>query len=198
MTLPETLRKFVPMRWRRTKKGDPLSMVLLLRTPRLFSADELRCAAERAWHTSFASREKESKHCVVQSDKVTMMKAGPHLLSFYYYPLPFVENPKANVDWLPQATQREAWLKHSACMGVDYLNDGVSVQLGYCVLAQLVAEMLDGDCTAVYIPQERAFIPNQYCPIISRAASAGWLQGLPAFVRRFEKTPVKAGFSRTR
>ena len=89
-----------------------------------------------------------------------MMKAGPHLLNFFYYPRPYVENPEASVDWLTQAAQREAWLQHSACFGVDYLNDGVSVRLGYCVLSQLVSEMLDGNCTAVYIPQERALMPN--------------------------------------
>jgi len=148
------------MRWQRTKKGDPLSMVLLLRAPHLFSADELRRAAERAWHTSFAGGQKESMHRVVQKGIVTFMKAGPHVLNFLYYPSPYVENPKANVDWLPQAAQREAWSQHSACVGVDYLNDGVSVQLGYCVLAQLVSEMLDGNCTAVYIPRERALAPN--------------------------------------
>jgi hypothetical protein len=160
MTLPESLRRFIPMRWRQTKKGDPLSMVLLLRAPHLFSEEELRRAAERAWHITFTSEAKESMHCVVQSGKVTMMKAGPHGLNFFYYALPYVENPSANVAWLPQEAQREAWLQHSACFGVDYLNEGVSVQLGYCVLAQLVSEMLDGNCTAVYIPQEQALFPN--------------------------------------
>jgi hypothetical protein len=135
-------------------------MVLLLRAPHLFSADELRRAAERAWHKSFASESRESMHCVVQSGEVSMMKAGPHALNFLYYPQAYVENPGANVDWLPQVTQRDAWSQHSACFGVDYLNDDLRVQLGYCVLAQIVSEILDGNCTAVYIPQERALIPN--------------------------------------
>ena len=99
-------------------------------------------------------------HCVVQKGTVTLTKAGPHVLNFLYYPSPYVENPKANVDWLPQAAQRKAWSQHSACFGVDYLNDVVSVQLGYCVLAQLVSEMLDGNCTTVYIPRERALARN--------------------------------------
>jgi hypothetical protein len=88
------------------------------------------------------------------------MKAGPHLLSFFYYPEPYVEHPEANIDWLPHASQREAWVQHTACYGVDFMNDGVSVQVGYSVLAQLVSEMLDGNCTGVYIPRERCLAPN--------------------------------------
>jgi hypothetical protein len=99
-------------------------------------------------------------HCVAQSGTTTMMKAGPHLLNFFYYPAPFVENHKENTAWLRQSSQLEAWIKHSACLGVDYFNHDVSVQLGYCVLAQLVAEMLDGNCTGVYIPRERSLAPN--------------------------------------
>jgi len=88
------------------------------------------------------------------------MKAGPHLLNFFCYPEPYIEDPKANVDWLPRPSQRQAWINHSACFGVDYLNHGVSVELGYCVLAKLVAEMLDGNCTGVYVPRQRILIPN--------------------------------------
>jgi hypothetical protein len=64
------------------------------------------------------------------------------------------------MDWLPHPSQRQAWIQHSGCLGVDYLNDGVSVKLGYCVLSQLIAEMLDGNCTGIYIPREQSLIPN--------------------------------------
>lgn len=82
------------------------------------------------------------------------------MLSFFQYPEPYIDNPKENVDWLPHPSQRQAWINHSACVGVDYLNHGVSVELGYVVLSKLVAEMLDGNCTGVYIPQRSSLIPN--------------------------------------
>jgi len=135
-------------------------MVLLLRKPHLFSGEELRLAAQRAWRTSFAGKESNSKHCVVQSTTVTLMKAGPHALNFFYYPEPYIENPEDDVDWLPHPSQRQAWVNHSACVGVNYLNYDVSVELGYAVLSKIVAEMLDGNCTGVYIPQQRRLIPN--------------------------------------
>src|SRR5580765_6327981 len=144
MNLRDIFRRYVPLRWQRTIKDEPLSMVLLQRKPHSFSSEELRLAAERAWHTSFADRKEGSMHCVAQTGIVTLMKAGPHLLNFFYYAAPYIENPKDNVGWLPKESQRQAWINHSACVGVDYLNYDVSIELGYCVLSKLVAEMLDG------------------------------------------------------
>ncbi|HTC32149.1 MAG TPA: hypothetical protein VK724_02200 [Bryobacteraceae bacterium] len=89
-----------------------------------------------------------------------MMKAGPHLLNFFHYPQPYIDNPKENVDWLPQASQREAWIEHTACLGVDYLNRDTDVELIYCVLSKLVAELLDENCTGIYTPRERSLTPN--------------------------------------
>jgi hypothetical protein len=89
------------------------------------------------------------------------MKAGPHALSVFHNSKPyFDDDPKENVNWLPHLSQRQAWINHSAWVAVDYLNDGVRVELGYAVLSNLVAEMLDGNCTGVYIPQQRSLIPN--------------------------------------
>ncbi|HXN32529.1 MAG TPA: hypothetical protein VN894_11725, partial [Polyangiaceae bacterium] len=125
----------------------------------LFSAEELRLAAQRAWHTSFSGGE-GSVHCVAQSGTATLLKAGPHLINFFYYPRPYIDNPGEQTDWLPQASQRQAWIEHFACVGVDYMNEDVDVELGYCVLSKLVAEMLDGNCTGVYVPRESTLIPN--------------------------------------
>jgi hypothetical protein len=160
MNMPFWLRSLIPLRWQRTDKSEPISMVMLLREAHFFHANELRSAAERAWHTSFSHEDKESKHCVVQKGSVTLVKAGPHLLNFFYCAAPYSDDPKSNTGWLPQASQREAWAQHAAYCSVDFMNDGVSVQLGYCVLAQLVSEMLDGNCTGAYIPRERSLIPN--------------------------------------
>lgn len=134
-------------------------MIMLLRKPHYFTANELKLAAERAWRISFADS-KSPKHCVAQSGKATFIKAGPHVISFYYSPGPYIDNPKANVEWLPQESQRQAWSQHSFCVGVDYLNRDVDVELGYCVLSKLVAELLDGNCTGIYIPRENTLFPN--------------------------------------
>jgi hypothetical protein len=153
------VRKLIPLRWQRLSKDEPLSMVMLLRKPHLFSAIELQLVAERAWHTSFAGGE-GSMHCVAQSGATILMKAGPHLLNFFYYPKPYIDDPREAVESFPQPSQRRAWIEHSACVGVDYMNYDADVELGYCVLSKLVAEMLDENCTGVYIPRECSLAPN--------------------------------------
>jgi len=160
MKLKDILKRIVPMRWRRITRDDLLSMVLLLRKPHFFSAEELQLAAERPWRVSFDGKERSSKHCVVQRGTVTMMKAGPHGINFLDSAAPYLGNPKENVHWLPDARQRQAWVEHSAYVAVDYLNRGVSFALGYAVLSKLVAEMLDGNCTGVYVPERSSLIPN--------------------------------------
>jgi hypothetical protein len=102
------------------------------------------------------------------------MMTGPHMLSFFRYPEPFVDNPEQQVDWLPHPSHRQAWITHCACFGVDYFNHGASVELGYVVLSKLVAETLDGNCTGVYIPQPSSLIPNDesLCLELQKIASA--------------------------
>lgn len=99
-------------------------------------------------------------HFVTQSGNVTFLKVGPHLLNFFHYPKPYIDNPGENVDWLPQAVQRQAWVEHRACIGVDYLNRDSDVELAYCVLTKLVSEMISEKCTGVYIPQDNVLAPN--------------------------------------
>ena len=159
MSIQRILRQFVPMRWQRVGKKEPLSVVMLFRRPYLFQREELQRAAERAWRVSFDGIV-SSKHCVAQSGHVTLLKAGPHLLNLFYHPAPYVENPSEDVGWLPRSSQQRAWAEHLACIGVGYLNPETDIELGYCVLAKLVAELLDENCTGIYLPRESSLIPN--------------------------------------
>jgi hypothetical protein len=147
------------MHWQHVGKKEPLSVVMLFRRPYLFQREELQRAAERAWRISFDGIV-SSTHCVAQSGQVTLLKAGPHLLNFFYYPAPYVEKPERNVGWLGRSSQQHAWAEHLACIGVDYMNPETDIELGYCVLAKLVAELLDENCTGIYLPRESSLIPN--------------------------------------
>jgi hypothetical protein len=159
MKLKVILRGLFPSRRKAADPDERFSMVLLLRKPHFFHDNELRSAAEKAWGISFSGG-KGSMHCVIQSGTVTLMKAGPHLLNFFHHSKPYVDNSKTNVDWLPQASQRQAWAEHTACVGVDYMNRNTDVELSYCVLAKLVAEMLDENCAGIYVPRENSLIPH--------------------------------------
>src|SRR5580700_2576803 len=150
------------LRWGKApdKKDDlPVSMVLLLREPRFLTLDQLRSAAERAFGTSFAEA-KQSRHFVVQAAFLTIIKAGPHSLSFLNYTKPYGDDSPEFWKAMPTASQRQAWAEHSAWTAVDYVKGGVDLELEYAVLAKLCAEILDANCTGLYVPKERMFIPN--------------------------------------
>jgi hypothetical protein len=142
-------------------KGDdlPVSIVLLLGESRFLTLEQLRSAGERAFGVPF-SDDKSSPHCVFQEVLFTLMRAGPHTLSFLNYTKPYGDHPEEFGKAMPMASQRQAWAKHTAWTAVDYVKGGIDLELEYAVLAGLCAEMLDGNCVGVYVPRERSFIPN--------------------------------------
>jgi len=150
------------LRWGDSHNEDsdlPVSMVLLLREPKFSRLDQLRSAGERAFGTPF-SDEKESRHFVVQVVLFTIMKVGPHSLSFLNQTRPYGDDASNFGKSLPQAIQRQAWAEHTAWTAVDYVKGGADRELEYAVLANLCTEMLDANCVGLYVPGKRTFIPN--------------------------------------
>jgi hypothetical protein len=139
--------------------NDPVSIVLLLREPMFKTLDQLRLAAEKTFCTSF-SEDKESGHYVIQVAFLTILKAGPHSLSFLNYRKPYGDNSYDLGRSWPKPSQRQAWADHTAWTAVDYVKGGADLELEYAVLAKLCAEMLDANCVGLYIPGKRTFIPN--------------------------------------
>jgi hypothetical protein len=143
--------------------GDlPISMVLLLREPTFSTMDQLRSLGERAFGTPF-SGEKESRHFVVQVVLFTVLKAGPHSLSFLNHTKPYGDDSYDFGRSWPKPNQRQAWADHTAWTAVDYVKGGADLELEYAVLAKLCAEMLNANCVGLYIPGKRTFIPNDDC-----------------------------------
>jgi hypothetical protein len=139
--------------------NDPVSMVLLLREPTFSTLDQLRSAAQRAFGTSFTG-DKQSRNYVIQVVLFTIMKAGPHSLSFLNYTKPYDSDSPNFGRSLPEASQRQAWAEHTAWTAVDYVKGGADLELEYAVLAKLCTEMLDVNCVGLYVPGRRTFIPN--------------------------------------
>jgi hypothetical protein len=150
------------LRFGKSEDNDlPVSMVLLLREPRFLTLEQLRSAAERAFETSFAGGN-GSKHFVMQAILFTLMKAGPHTLSFLHYRSPYgsADFPKDFLETLPKASQKRAWAEHTAWTAVDYVKSGADPELEYAVLASLCVELIDSNCTGIYVPREQSLIPN--------------------------------------
>lgn len=137
----------------------PVSMVLLLREPKFPTLEDLRFAAERAFGTSFHSGE-ESQYFVKEIVLFNITQAGPHTISFLRFSKPYGDDSGKFGNSLPSANQRQAWTEHKAWFSLDYVKGGKDLELEYAVLADLCAELLDQNCSGVYMPRELSFIPN--------------------------------------
>jgi hypothetical protein len=175
MDLLVNYRHLIPRRWRKPYKNDPTSVVMLLRIHHFFPKEELQAAAERAWKVSFREGGPNSKHFVAQRGFVTFLKAGPHVMNILHQPRAYGgdDGPPRNADWLPLPSQKQAWMEHRAWASVDYMKRDVDLELAYCVSTKLVAELLDGNCTGIYIPGERMLVPNDQALYLELQKMAG-------------------------
>jgi hypothetical protein len=170
----ESLRRALESPKKQESSAPPVSMVLLLRESRFLTLEQLRSAGERAFSVPF-SGDRSSPHCVFQKVLFTLMKAGPHTLSFLNYTKPYGDHPEKFGKAMPVAIQRKAWAEHTAWTAVDYVKDGANPEIEYAILARLCAEMIDENCVGAYLPRERRFIPNDVslAPELHRIASLG-------------------------
>jgi hypothetical protein len=138
----------------------PASMVFLLREERFPKLEQLRQAAERAYGVNF-SLDKNSRHCVYTQVFFTLMRVGPHTLSFMFSTKPYGSNSDVlGKSWrLPD--QRTAWAQHTVFMAVDYAKGETDFESRYALLARLCRELYDANCLGIYLPRERAFVPGE-------------------------------------
>jgi hypothetical protein len=144
----------------RRPSQPPASVVLLLREQRFPNLEELRQAAEKAFGVTF-SLEKSSRHSVYVQVLFTLMNIGRHTVSFMFYTKPYGDDSqKLGQAWrLP--SQRSAWAAHTAWIAVDYVKGGIDFESRYALLARLCRELYDANCSGVYLPREKAFVPDE-------------------------------------
>lgn len=159
MELRSLIAKFLP--WLVQKKNnEPISMVLLQRAAHSFSIDALQAAADKAWSSPTAG-DRGSKPFVTVAGFRALVWVKPHFLAIFSVPKPyFGRDRQQNLEWLPQEVQRQSWAGHCAWTAIDYVGPSRDLRIAYSVLAKLAAEMIDPNITGVYVPGERAFLPN--------------------------------------
>ncbi|HKQ86871.1 MAG TPA: hypothetical protein VJS43_08885, partial [Candidatus Acidoferrales bacterium] len=136
-----------------------ISMVLLLRVPHYFTKEELQHAAERAWRIAFGNGDNGTP-CVLQRGNRTVMRVGTHVLTFAFAAQPYLGDPGETSKSFGQGALRTAWAAHRGWAAVDYFRGGKDKALEYAVLAKIVAEMLDENCTGIFLPAENQFTLN--------------------------------------
>ena len=135
-------------------------MILLLRQPHTFSEEEIRAAAERAWGLAFWST-RGSERRILVSDEGAFLRAGRHQLALRSWPHPYEPNPQDDVDWLSSPSQQKSWSDHKACCWIYYQTARTDLELAECVIAKVAVELLDANCTGVFMPGEFALIPGE-------------------------------------
>jgi hypothetical protein len=143
----------------RGSESEPSSVVLLLQTPEFPNLKQLSACAEKAFNVPFAT-ENATNYCVFQKVLFTLMRVGPHVVSFMFYTKPyFAEHPNF-VRNLPLPVQRTACEKHTAWLAMNYAKGPGSEDIQYAVLSLLGIALLNVNCTGAYIPGEQVLIPN--------------------------------------
>lgn len=97
----------------------------------------------------------------MKSNDAVFLQAGPHRLSFVNQPKPYEEKPEEDLGWLPKLSQQRAWAEHTACLWAYYLTTETDLQLAHCILAKILQQLLDENCTGVYVPSESSLIPAE-------------------------------------
>jgi hypothetical protein len=140
-------------------ESKPSSVVLLLQRSEFPDLKQLSAYAERAFNVPFAT-ENTTNYCVFQKVLFTLMRIGPHVLSFMFNTKPYFEDQLDFVRALPLPAQRAACEKHTGWLAMNYAKGPGIKDTQYALLSRLSIEMLDASCTGAYIPGERLLIPN--------------------------------------
>jgi len=140
--------------------GPYLSVVLLLRKSRFRTQEEIQ-RANLAAAQELDPTAHESAFFTVQKDQVTFVKSGSLLVNVLQAKVRYT--PPALPEILRRSDQasRDAWEQHQAWLALDLLNTkDVSEAEGLAWLVRLSKELLDSECTAVFIPQLLRTLPN--------------------------------------
>ena len=151
----------------------PVSIVLLLRESHVSSTERLTAACAKAFGD-------ESQRCfVVQKGFVTLIKVGPHALSFLHYTKPYgADRSQEFLESMSSQSQRQAWTARTAWEAFDYVKSRGDLNLEYAILAKLCAELVNDNCTAAWLPKHSMMIPNDgsLMPYLQRVGSSRAIQ----------------------
>ena len=141
---------------RRSRADEPLvSFVVLLRQPRQLDERALAAAATRAFGTDMTAQGEDATDFAAGEAPHFIVKRGGLFLTVHCLPTPYFDDAEALAEQVGELRRRKALRDHRAWMSVDLINRGDDVALAEArrLMARLVAEMLDDDCLALYVPQ---------------------------------------------
>ncbi len=146
------------------KKYEPIHAFVLLRSsPRMLDSETLERAVNRALGVDFSNKDENDPEAafVIGHPPVMVVKLPEAMLLVNCVPAPYVDRPEKIAQQIPDLRMRKAVSDHVAWMSVDWMGDKdeESLRGGYRTIGKIAAELVDGDCIAVYSTSTNQLIP---------------------------------------
>jgi uncharacterized protein YegJ (DUF2314 family) len=153
------------------KGGDHplLSFVALLKEHRHVEPIMIATAARKAWGADLSSgdegEEEGSDGFVVGTPISSVIKFRERMILVNYFPTPYMKDPQAAANSIPDLRLRGLVGEHTAWLSCDALGeenheDPTVIRDWYRVLGPLLAELVDDNCLAIFLPLTDHLFPN--------------------------------------
>ena len=154
------------------EEGNPeiISVVALLKKPQRLEPIYIATAAKKAWNANLSYGENDDEGpdgFVVGDDSMPtlIVKFRERMLIVNNFPQPYSDNLQEDSQSIPDLRLRKLFADHTAwlscdAMGVESFNDVDEAREWYKVLGRLLAELVDDNCLAIFIPQTEQLFPN--------------------------------------
>jgi uncharacterized protein YegJ (DUF2314 family) len=144
-----------------TESNRPiLSFVALLREHRHMEPIMIATAARKAWGADLSCGEGEEEGAdgfVVGMEISSVIRFRERMILVNYFPSPYVADPQAAAENISDLRLKSLFAEHTAwlscdAMGEDDFSDPEVVREWYRVLGPLLAELVDENCLAIFLP----------------------------------------------
>jgi uncharacterized protein YegJ (DUF2314 family) len=144
-----------------------LSFVALLKEHRHVEPIMIATAARKAWGADLSSEGEDEgpDGFVVGTPISSVIKFRERMILVNYFPRPYVDDPQAVAATIGDLRLRELFAEHTAwlscdAMGEEHADDPEVVRDWYRVLGPLLAELVDENCLAIFLPLTDHLFPN--------------------------------------
>jgi uncharacterized protein YegJ (DUF2314 family) len=158
---------FLYWRIRKRRESRLISLVALLREPVTFDPVVLAKTASRVWNADLGDGTAEGEDgFVVGVGAMNTIMHGNRMFLINCIPKPYADDPDAASQLITDLRLRRLFSEHKAwfscdAMGVDGSTTAEEIADWYRRLAKLFAELLDENCSLIYLPDsERAYAVN--------------------------------------
>lgn len=147
--------------WRKKRVASEhrlVSIVALLREPQTLEPIYVATAARKAWNADLGDGTTEGEDGFVAGASITTaIRFRDRMFLVNCFPSPYVENPEEVASDMADIRLRTLFAQHTAWISCDALGVAAdesdeSVRNWYRALGPLLAELIDDNCLAIFLP----------------------------------------------